>query len=83
MPVQHRHSAVAIASGLIGPLGGGLLLLGIMVALAWSWWAGGILAAVAVLSTGNSRVRGFCTYALAAAVHSLRGERKAAPRPAH
>ena len=83
MPVHRRHSAVAIASGLIGPLGAVLLLSGIVLAFAWSWWAGGILAAVAVLIIGNNSLRRWCTYTLAAAVHAMRGERKALPRPAH
>jgi hypothetical protein len=81
--MRHARSAVAIASGLIGPLGGASLILGISLALAWSWWAGGILCAVAVLIIGNNRTRRFLTYALATAVHAVRGERKPVPRPAH
>ena len=81
--MHRRHSAVAIASELIGPLGAVLLVLGIIIAFAWSWWAGGIVAAVAVLIVGNNWVRRFCIYALAAAVHAMRGDRKAVPRPAH
>ena len=83
MPVHRRHSAVAIASVLIGPLAGLLLVLGITIAFAWSWWAGGMVAALAVLIIGNNGLRRFCTYTLAAAVHALRNERKSAPRPAH
>jgi hypothetical protein len=81
MPVHRRHSAVAIASGMIGPLAGVLLVLGIVIAFAWSWWAGGIVAAVAVFTVGNNGARRLFTYALAAIVHAMRGERKDAPRP--
>ena len=83
MLVHRTRSAVTIASGLIGPLSGVLLVLGIILAFAWSWWAGGTLGAVAVLIIGNNRVRRFFTYALATAVHAMRGERKQVPRPAH
>ena len=70
--MRNSRSSVGIVSSLMGPLAGVLLLLGIILGLTWSWWAGGILCVIGVLLVANNWLRRGAIQLLTSALHTFR-----------
>lgn len=65
-------SSTSIAAGWVGQIGALLLVLGIFVALTWSWLVGGVICLLAILLVGNNAWRHAATTRLAKGIRTTR-----------